>query len=515
MESDFLHDHENFEQFLRDSTQDFKMYPSRKVWYSLYNNLHPGSKWPSLAVCLILISTILFIDISNNNKINKINQSFSVSSTAADPAGNEHQKMGSPGVRYFANKPAEFLLFPSENVDTETPSISNILQKNNQSEHTTHSTELLALSSDPVKTASRNAPETPAHLAQTPEVAPAYPDLVSAQVHPETQTAMHILPPAEISAAVDARQQDLTQTPKTEISEPGMAILENNIAANLVAETTLEKQLAENEMDEAMWRQSWVDDYAFYNKPKTSIWKKRASMQFYVTPSLGYRAMYKNNDYEGGTNSLIALNLDEPEDNINQNAAYNMEFGLAIRYALNKKWNAKAGMQFNHTNYTVNAGQLFHPAQTTLIVTDQNTGLPVVEAHTSYYSNRPTENNETRLKNSTIQFSLPVGLDYALTQQKNFEWRVGLTIQPTYIANGEAYLISSDRKNYVSMPSMIKRWNANAAFETFISYKTNAGFNIDFGPQFRYQLKSTYKKQYGYSEKLYNIGLKLGITRGF
>jgi len=62
---------EEFEQFLRDSVENFQMFPSRKVWYGIYNDLHPSKKWPSLAITLILVSAVLFLGISNNNSINR------------------------------------------------------------------------------------------------------------------------------------------------------------------------------------------------------------------------------------------------------------------------------------------------------------------------------------------------------------------------------------------------------------------------------------------------------------
>ena len=60
---------------------------------------------------------------------------------------------------------------------------------------------------------------------------------------------------------------------------------------------------------------------------------------------------------------------------------------------------------------------------------------------------------------------------------------------------------------------MLRKWNVNAGVESFISFKTKSGADINLGPQFRYQLLSTYSKQYTYTEKLYNIGFKLGITK--
>src|SRR5215212_4300980 len=72
MENNFYND--NFEQMLKDATEDFRMYPSRRVWHSIYNDLHPGRRWPSLAVCLVLISSVLYMGVSNNNSINSMSR---------------------------------------------------------------------------------------------------------------------------------------------------------------------------------------------------------------------------------------------------------------------------------------------------------------------------------------------------------------------------------------------------------------------------------------------------------
>ena len=51
----------NFERFIKESADDFKMIPSKRVWHSIYNDLHPSRKWPSVLMCLILFTGVLFI----------------------------------------------------------------------------------------------------------------------------------------------------------------------------------------------------------------------------------------------------------------------------------------------------------------------------------------------------------------------------------------------------------------------------------------------------------------------
>jgi hypothetical protein len=54
---------------LKETADDFRMYPSKRVWNSLYNNLHPGRKWPSLAVLFAISFLYVFIGISHKSEI--------------------------------------------------------------------------------------------------------------------------------------------------------------------------------------------------------------------------------------------------------------------------------------------------------------------------------------------------------------------------------------------------------------------------------------------------------------
>ena len=99
-----------------------------------------------------------------------------------------------------------------------------------------------------------------------------------------------------------------------------------------------------------------------------------------------------------------------------------------------------------------------------------------------------------------------------LAGNEKLQWNVGATIQPTFVVGGKNYLISSDYRNFVNEPSLFRRWNLNAGFETFITFKSK-GLSWQIGPQFRTQLLSTNSKQYVIEEKLLNYGLKVGVSK--
>ena len=54
-----------FEQLLKEKTDLFRMFPSKRVWHSIYNNLHPSRRWPSVIMSLLLMSSLSFIGYLN------------------------------------------------------------------------------------------------------------------------------------------------------------------------------------------------------------------------------------------------------------------------------------------------------------------------------------------------------------------------------------------------------------------------------------------------------------------
>src|SRR4051794_22163091 len=69
---------DDFERLLREKSDEFRMYPSKRIWYSVYNNIHPGSRWPSVVMSIVLISSLLlvgYLNTSDANKTSNINTS--------------------------------------------------------------------------------------------------------------------------------------------------------------------------------------------------------------------------------------------------------------------------------------------------------------------------------------------------------------------------------------------------------------------------------------------------------
>jgi hypothetical protein len=507
MEKDFYTD--DFEQLLKDTTEDFRMYPSRKVWHSIYNDLHPAKKWPSFAVSLLLITAILYVGIHNNNTINADADNLLLSNLSPVE---KNEQVTETKTSQVAEQQISYNNSPANNHENRlsrhqrTPAQPGVYSP----------VDLLV--TIPVQSATGEE-------RQMVQVNDSHADHLPSPAELKTGVIINEAAVANVPAKISLNEKPTVQVPVSEViaaETPG-----EKMADEVSTATGTEISLVKNESlklpaspDANLQQQPadkmWMEDYAFHNKRSGNKWKTKFSTLVYITPSIGYRILNKNTNFEPVNALLIRNNATsvDADDAITQQAALNLESGASAILDITRKLRVKAGVQFNYTNYVSFAQRLSHPTQTNVLLNDLETGYTMLVPFSTSYGNQG-DDNMLRLNNKTAQFSIPLGADYRLAGNDKIKWYIGATIQPTYVAGGNAYLVSSDYKNYVEEPSMLRKWNMNAGFESFVSYKTKSGAVINIGPQFRYQLLSTYSNRYTYTENLYNLGFKFGITRKF
>jgi len=145
-----------------------------------------------------------------------------------------------------------------------------------------------------------------------------------------------------------------------------------------------------------------------------------------------------------------------------------------------------------------------HPAEmATIALTDRSVSTVTSLRNTGGY-------RENWLRNFYFSASLPIGAELKLSDGTNNYFGIAGTIQPTYVLDNRAYLISTDYKNYAEVPSLTRRWNMNTSFEVFSAHTTGK-VHWRVGPQVRYQVMSSFVKNYPIKEHLFDFGLKLGI----
>jgi len=218
---------------------------------------------------------------------------------------------------------------------------------------------------------------------------------------------------------------------------------------------------------------------------------RKLAWQTYFTPTVSYRKL--NDTYI---------------DNVAPHKpAFGFELGMTAKYAVSKNTKLRAGFQFNVNRYEIKTFDSY--AQLATIRLNDRNGSYNVRTVTNY--NNYSGYQSSWLQNFYFQVSAPVGIEFKIKGDDKMQFGVASTVQPTYLLGDKAYVISSDYKNYANMPDLVRRWNVNTSFETFVAYSTGH-LNWQVGPQVRYQLLSSYVKKYPVKENLFDFGLKVGIS---
>lgn len=512
-----MHTDDHFEKFLRDSVEDFRMFPSDRIWTSLYNNLHPGKTRPSIAVSVLLISAMIFIGFAHSDN-NKRNAEMAIASIEiSDMASLDAKKNTGTSANFYGITQTEKVLAAPAKAD-QTDLINNNLHVstglrnqpstqysvkagNERSEAREHRNTFASSGKNRQADARRNR-----NPLQT--------NYVSSENNLLANQQNSWMAPANMRISI--HEPDLFQIPHQaalltmDAEAPGSDIAKLNIADAKL------KALAEAEEEKKRDRE-WMEHYAFVNKPKKKL-KSKLQYELYATPSIGYRRLRDNTRYPMASQLIVPGNsssFTEPEYDIVHKPSLNLEAGYSLVYPANKTIRLKAGVQINYSNYTIHAMKMDHPTATSMLVNNPDAGQVDVMFMPSSIANVQNGEKVNKLQNNSLQVSIPIGADLRLAGNGKWQWFAGATLQPTYVMSGNAYLLSADMKNYVFDASFVRKWNLNAGFETFVSYKLNQAIQINAGPQLRYQFRSSFSDRYTFDDRFYNIGIKLGIVQRF
>ena len=422
---------DNFEQFLREATENFRMRPSIRVWNSVYNNIHPSKKTPSAAAFLVFIISFFILN-SNNSIVFQQGKS-----TETKTAANVHKN---PLLTYSnkSNKIENIAVYKKQHIYHPAIKITTQEQFNRKA----NADELVIASIENGK----------------------YIDF------------------SGINSMPDLQDSNLQQQI-------------NNLVAGAKHNDNLKTQ-----------QPFYVSER---NKDESEL-----SYQLYATSSVGYSNGYRNTETEISTSSTDHLqNVTDLNKTLRYMPEFNLEAGGAFLVNVTSSLRLKAGMQLNYTNYKLaNENEVGDVATNEINNSIINNGALINDIQMLH----PDMNTELKKYNSsTYEISIPLGTELELIGNHQLKWFAGATIQPSYLVGGYPGENTNEMKSYLQDGYGFRKWNVNTSFETFLSYKLPNGSRINAGPQFRYQLFSSYESKYLYNDKQYNIGLKIGISRNF
>lgn len=473
MESNY--NNRDFERFVKQNADQYRMFPSEKVWKGIHNSLHTRRRWYGIALALLFITTavvtgVMLMPGSNNEK--------TITSISAVQASTPVIKENQPISKITA------IVNP-----VKTPAIVSTEIDNPVQEETIFSSALFTTTNEQDLSTQNlviNNKDLPANEDVAVSPAPA----VTENYIPQEKFQVKSKPAAEAAPVLQPVQNDLAITaPPAPADEKDNSVKKED-----------EKDLKLPKIPERI------------SKNITRLGKKKLSWQVYVTPTISYRTLTENNAFiaavrynnymnavGGGSTGFYSTDVNTM---VNHKPDIGFQVGTRAAYPLSKWLSLTGGFQLSVSKYDIKA--YHHDAEVaTIALTDRSVFSMSSFRNTNGYK-------ENWLRNFYFSASIPVGLELKLSDGTKNYFGVAGTIQPTYVLDNRAYLISADYKNYAEMPSLIRRWNMNTSFEVFAA-QTTGKVKWRVGPQVRYQAMSSFAKNYPIKEHLFDFGLKLGI----
>jgi hypothetical protein len=442
---------EGFENFLKEKSDEYKLYPSEKVWNNINQKLHPRRKWPFLAAALLLLG----IGVGTKIMIDDWN---------------------SPVLSSLENKATPTDIYEELNKINETP-VSPDLKK---------------------------GPDL--------KIAGINPELISAEDKQLWQRAelFAVTPPVFVDNKIIPADGLITTNMNNSVVVGSQE--KDQMQAKIVpfyTTTPVSENIVEEKADQK--KENPISNTLEIIITGIGKVKKKTSWQMYMSPTVSYRkligeASKSNYSYSGFAYSANLGFPSDVNDAVTHKPSIGIELGTAFLYPVSKNLRLKAGLQINLNNYQVEAYSYIPE------IAPYGAGNFTQPINTVSYYRNFNGFDKTWLKNSHFMISVPLGVELTVIGNKRVAFNIASTIQPTYVINNQAYLVSTNLKNYAQEPSLYRKWNLNAGGEAFMSINTGSVKWV-VGPQIRYQILSSYKEKYPIKEHLIDYGFKIGVTK--
>jgi len=569
-ESNFYSD--EFEQLIREKTEQYKMYPSENVWKGVHNSLHTKRKW-FISSMAVLVTGILFF---SGKELLAPSRSLSHKLAAAGPASpdsfnadptrsgqqedNSHANFVrlhpvSPGA-VPGRQPLNHLAITISHPVVSQPDLSELLshavQLPGEAPSLIESGAASAIAMNKTDNPGsapglldswliRNAPENQAAHRNADAAHNSVESLrESTQNNRETAEVTSSKEPVHDGEADDVFVrgviESLTAKGRQPVHTSGViarntATRQSSVAGRIKDSAGTAKASADEIGEESdLSRVNWLHDYAVYSLPPSPS-RGRLYFQLVLAPTINYRNL------SGGSPASAkelggAIATPRPGDVqnwVDRSPAPGFEFGANILYRVTRNLTVKGGLLFDYSRYKMLAfttPQAQQPSQPiTASAGNANYWTP--------YGNRmyldsisamapaqgqnasiPYNTVQATLYNDYYQLSAPLGFDLRILGNERLQFNIGATIQPSYLLNTDSYILSSDYTSYTREPSAFRRWNLSGGVEAFLSYQSGP-IRWQIGPEFRYQLFPTYLSgnPNPITENLKGYGVKFGITK--
>ncbi len=494
----------DFEHSLKEHADDFKMTPSKRVWYGIYNDIHPGRRWPSAAVALLLIFTLVVVGhLNTHNGIHTvISYTKSVSTKSAiikEPEAIANNFKGKRKVSpvttnagaFSAGKSPILLLLSEDDNPTNKSVTKQLLSDNN-----------VAISGDAIN---EGKPITDAQFLNNNTSSESKPTTKITWIEDKNSNAVNskndflnthistdvtnILAEPQIDNTVDKNVSQENNRSQNNTSLNGTIDAKNSAKQTTSSSEKSIKELSHKKQNESL---SWT----YYAAPVVSgvIFKGKAV-----------------NSITANTNNITpTIGMNARKSKVLHNPAFGLDAGLQMNRKLSNKTKFTAGFELTYSGYRITSNEV-HPTFATLTLKDHKTDYDYSKSYVTHYGNGNGE-AIVSLRNFSWQVSLPVGFQYVMFGNDKIQFNTNANIEPSFVLKSNSFLLSSEGDNYVNDPTLIRKFNASSNIGVSISFSLGK-LKWQVGPNMRYQWFSTYKSDYTIKEHLVDYGLRIAITK--
>jgi hypothetical protein len=498
-----------FENFLQEKADQYKLYPSDRVWNAINGKLHPRKKWSYLFVAAI------FIGLGIGGKVH-------------DSIFLQGFEKGTD-VRSYSN--TEF----ADKVPVVPNGTATSLKKSSRVTVSQLATEKEKSPASPVSSGTSHLPLTLTERS----IAEGSEEVHNAGLSDELSNEM-----ARVIVADEVHQLTEGNVTAAEPLENEKAPAAPSLEKGSVVSPSAEKLYAEQQSPAIMEEGSTTGEEsfveleaehhrinAFASVPTATsglsakditathlaapakaasikILKPRhlnLGWQLYLSPTVSYRKL--SGEGMKYFNGFIAASSPDVNHSVTHKPSIGFEIGTALTFSTGRNFRLKSGLQVNVNQYDV---QAFYFTPEVAPMTRGGIGHSEINVISRYRNFDGF--SKTWLRNKHIMMSVPLGAEMTVFGSDKVKFNIAGTLQPTFVLNNQAYMISTNMKNYAQEPSLYRKFNLAAGAEAYLSIKAGS-YRWMIGPQFRYQIFSSHKDVYPITEHLFDYGFKIGITR--
>jgi len=482
----------DFEKFLKQNADQYRMFPSEKVWKGIHSSLHTRKWWYGLGILLLFITSgvvtgVMFLTPSQHKSLTETGNTKP--SEIINPVLTKDKKKES-------EKHEKIIIVPAKN--TGDPKNNSLIN----SEYLIG--EKRFLNNDEVDANVVSALTPPALVEQFISSATIPTTNFIAPVNKKIDHPVNTIPTAFESLKLPLVQQ---------APDPALMKVQTEFLNNSEASLNTDKKPASEEKRSEEYKEIYpLTIESVVNTYKKITHRKKTTWQFYLMPTVSYRKLKENMNFvrAARANGTFAPNVLISYENVNTVVNHKpdlgFELGFNAGFRVTDNFKFITGLQFNVSKYDIRA---FNYQNELAIIALNNSNRSTVTAVTPYRSFGNT-NKSDWLHNLYISISAPTGIEATFKSKRKVYGGFAATLQPTYNLVNQAYLLSTDFKNYAEVPSLTRKWNLNTSFEIFAGIPSKK-LDWRIGPQVRYQALSSFRDDYPLREHLFDFGLKMGI----